>query len=336
MKVSLTAEKDTPVLLSCLVLCLLKCRYKRTKSSHVALARFAGLLSKVVKWRDQASLEPKRTAGCAYFTPFSPYQLCISGYLLKPGVKPLTLSYTERREVETRIWGHTWNSSLALPPTEGRAPTDRIISYKTASLRSKRFRLVWEQNGIFDFGRERNGTRANLSFHPPAQSFTRAIFRAIFNSPSSFFASKQHWKACYAGYKTAYLFTWIDRVPLACVQTSPPPSGKNRNRNPDFFLREEGTSVHGLSSVHTKLDLPTSRAQIFSQARSASGRFFKFSAAKANQRAKPGNEKRRTLRKSNTKPVNPLIKTASFWNRSPEPFQAQFTRIRKKRGFQKF
>ena len=98
----------------------------------------------------------------------------------------------ERREVETRIWGHTWKSSLALPPTEGRAPTDRIIIYKTASLRSKRFRLVWEQNGIFGFGRERNGTRANLSFHPPAQSFTRAIFRAIFNSPSSFFASKQH------------------------------------------------------------------------------------------------------------------------------------------------
>ena len=35
------------------------------------------------------------------------------------------------------------------------------------------------------------------------------------------------------------------------------------------------------------LDLPTSRAQIFSRARNASGRFFMFSAAKANQRAKP-------------------------------------------------
>ena len=46
------------------------------------------------------------------------------------------------------------------------------------------------------------------------------------------------------------------------------------------------------------LDLPTSRVQIFSRARSASGRFFMFSAAKASERAKAGNEKRRTLRKS--------------------------------------
>ena len=33
-------------------------------------------------------------------------------------------------------------------------------------------------------------------------------------------------------------------------------------------------------------DLPTSRAQIFSRARSVSGRFFMFSAAKANERAR--------------------------------------------------
>ena len=40
---------------------------------------------------------------------------------------------------------------------------------------------------------------------------------------------------------------------VACVQTSPPPSGKNRESRrftdvpfPDFFLREEGTSVHRL------------------------------------------------------------------------------------------
>ena len=159
-------------------------------------------------------------------------------------------------------------------------PDNYLYNSKPAS---KRFRLVSEQNGIFGCGRERNRTRANLSFQPPPRSFTRAIFRAIFDSPSSFFASKPHWKACYAGYKTAYLFTWIDRVPLACVQTSPPPSGKNRNRNPDFFLREEGKSVHRLSSVHTK-------------------------------------------------PVNPLTKTASFWNRSLERFQTQFTRTRKKKG----
>ena len=33
------------------------------------------------------------------------------------------------------------------------------------------------------------------------------------------------------------------------------------------------------------IDLPTSRAQSFSRARSASGRFFMFSAAKASERA---------------------------------------------------
>ena len=48
-----------------------------------------------------------------------------------------------------------------------------------------------------------------------------------------------------------------------------------------------------------RLDLHTSRAQIFSRARSASGRFFMFSAAKANQRAKPRAE-------------------ANYWNRKWE------------------
>ena len=49
------------------------------------------------------------------------------------------------------------------------------------------------------------------------------------------------------------------------------------------------------------LDLPTSRAEIFSRAQSASGRIFMFSAAKANALGPTtgtGNEKRRTLRKS--------------------------------------
>ena len=38
---------------------------------------------------------------------------------------------------------------------------------------------------------------------------------------------------------------------LACVQTSPPPSGKNRERGlfPDFFLREKGTFVHRLLMI---------------------------------------------------------------------------------------
>ena len=54
---------------------------------------------------------------------------------------------------------------------------------------------------------------------------------------------------------------------------------------------------------HRSVDLPTSRAQFFSRARSTSGRFFIFSAAKASESSGPttgtGNVKRRTLRKSN-------------------------------------
>ena len=35
---------------------------------------------------------------------------------------------------------------------------------------------------------------------PPPRSFTYAIFRAVFDSRSSFFAPKPHGNACYAGY----------------------------------------------------------------------------------------------------------------------------------------
>ena len=38
-----------------------------------------------------------------------------------------------------------------------------------------------------------------LSSPPPARSFTCAIFRAVFDSRSSFFAPKPHGNACYAG-----------------------------------------------------------------------------------------------------------------------------------------
>ena len=59
------------------------------------------------------------------------------------------------------------------------------------SLRSKRFRLVSEQRKT-GFARARNETRA------PPRSFTCTIFRAVFDSRSSFFAPKQHGNACYA------------------------------------------------------------------------------------------------------------------------------------------
>ena len=69
------------------------------------------------------------------------------------------------------------------------------------------------RNGIFGLGSARNGTRTkkkkkrggrgrgrNLSSPPPPRSFPSAIFRAVFNSRSSFFGPKPHGKACYAGY----------------------------------------------------------------------------------------------------------------------------------------
>ena len=45
--------------------------------------------------------------------------------------------------------------------------------------------------------------------------------------------------------------------------------------------------------VAVKLDLPTSRAQIFSRARSASDRFFMFSAAKASERGETTRNRKR-------------------------------------------
>ena len=51
------------------------------------------------------------------------------------------------------------------------------------------------------------------------------------------------------------------------------------------LLVSASSSSSTMLTVSNKLDLPTSRAQIFSRARSASGRFFIFSAAKANKRA---------------------------------------------------
>ena len=57
------------------------------------------------------------------------------------------------------------------------------------------------RNGILGFGRARNEKRAKsfLSSPPPPCSFTYVIFRAVFDSRSSFFAPKPHGNACYAG-----------------------------------------------------------------------------------------------------------------------------------------
>ena len=70
--------------------------------------------------------------------------------------------------------------------------------------------------------------------------------------------------------------------------------------------------------VAVKLDLPRSRAQIFSRARSASVRFFMFSAAKASERGETtgtGNEKRGSLRKSTVKRKLSYLSTADMVTR---------------------
>ena len=47
---------------------------------------------------------------------------------------------------------------------------------------------------------ERGGGEGNLSSPSPLRPFTCAIFRAVFDFRSSFFAPKPHGDACYGGY----------------------------------------------------------------------------------------------------------------------------------------
>ena len=89
-----------------------------------------------------------------------------------------------------------------------------VLSHKMPLRSSKTFRplllsafqlssvSVWfrskerPRKGILGFGRARNETRAKsfLSSPPPPCSFTYAIFRAVFDTRSSFFAPKPHGK----------------------------------------------------------------------------------------------------------------------------------------------
>ena len=48
--------------------------------------------------------------------------------------------------------------------------------------------------------RQRNGFLGFLAAREMTSPLTRAIFRAVFDSRSSFFVPKQHGNACYAGY----------------------------------------------------------------------------------------------------------------------------------------
>ena len=82
------------------------------------------------------------------------------------------------------------------------------------------------------------------------------------------------------------------------IQNTFPPDGKKTHeklkKNHTFFKRIFFFKItnlrkyyvpFSLAKVDDQLDLPTSRAQIFSRSRRASGRFFMFSAAKASEKA---------------------------------------------------
>ena len=82
-------------------------------------------------------------------------------------------------------------------------PLIYLSVWKTTSLRSRRFPVVSGQrktkewNGIFGYGRAKNGTRASALFY---SSHFRRIFSAFFDFRRfSFFAPKPHGKVCYAG-----------------------------------------------------------------------------------------------------------------------------------------
>ena len=55
-------------------------------------------------------------------------------------------------------------------------------------------------SGRFSKSRRLSASVSFLSSPPPLRSFTCSIFRAVFDSRSSFFAPKPHGNACYAGY----------------------------------------------------------------------------------------------------------------------------------------
>ena len=85
-----------------------------------------------------------------------------------------------------------------------------VLDPSHLSLRSKRFRLVSEQ---------RKTEERDSQFMKQVPKNKNAIFRAVFDSPSSFFAPKPHGNACYAGY--SHLHNRKSRILV-----------HNRNNNP--------------------------------------------------------------------------------------------------------
>ena len=72
-------------------------------------------------------------------------------------------------------------------------------------------------SGWFSKSRGLSASVSFLSSPPPPRSFTCAIFRAVFDSRSSFSAPKPHGNACYAGYFSCGL--WLSFLVLNRTET---------------------------------------------------------------------------------------------------------------------
>ena len=102
-----------------------------------------------------------------------------------------------------RVIGFTYASSeVPFRSTESQTFYRLIMTADQMSVRELRHD---KPSGWFSKSR---GLSSSVSFHfspPPPCSFTCAIFRAVFDSRSSFFAPQPHGNACYAGYLTTNL-----------------------------------------------------------------------------------------------------------------------------------
>ena len=95
-------------------------------------------------------------------------------------------------------------------------------------------------SGRFSKSRVLSASVSFLSSPLPLRSFTCAIFRAVFDSRSSFFAPKPHGNSCYAGYRfeemvytldvIAPIFSFVELVQL-------PKRGHDSRRLPFLCLR---------------------------------------------------------------------------------------------------
>ena len=103
---------------------------------------------------------------------------------------------------------------------------------KRISLRSKRFRLVSDRGGGF----------LVLTAREMKREFTCAIFRAVFDSRSLFFAHRPHRNACYTGYKRTYdvglflflLFLVLDREVTPIIPNVSVTPVKSSGKKPNY------------------------------------------------------------------------------------------------------